>query len=226
MSLSTALALGLVLHFYSFTQSHLDICLYRAITDNQSHLQALRHLYVLAIEERCLSTLDVEQEQSVSVDVQVLMRTGEVLRLKSPTLLPELSTVASISLCSDEYLSASIVFERGACVCCCSGGQRAWGSAGRASRTSPAVRLRALASTAGRGRATSHQRAALDLQCLQRCASCPQATVLYIKKKEAVVWSKDCEIFQDIDHRKGARRGEICSGAVLLLIHGANICLG
>lgn len=39
--------------------------------DNQMHLQPLRHMYVLAVEERCLTTVDVNKDQSVSLPVEV-----------------------------------------------------------------------------------------------------------------------------------------------------------
>jgi anaphase-promoting complex subunit 1 len=40
--------------------------------DNQSHLQAFRHIYVLAVEHRSIHTVDVDSQKSVSVDILVL----------------------------------------------------------------------------------------------------------------------------------------------------------
>lgn len=39
--------------------------------DNISHLQALRHLYVIAIEERCLHAIDIDTGLSTPLDVEV-----------------------------------------------------------------------------------------------------------------------------------------------------------
>ena len=65
--------------------------------EQQYHLQATRHLYVLAAEPRALHTIDVDTGLTVQVDVSVELVSGEVLRLAAPGLLPELSTVRRIS---------------------------------------------------------------------------------------------------------------------------------
>lgn len=66
-------------------------------TDNQYHLQPLRHLYVLAVEERALHTVDVESGAAVSVDIQVeLKNPPEVVEMCAPCLLPDLQRVISV----------------------------------------------------------------------------------------------------------------------------------
>ena len=79
--------------------------------DNQYHLQALRHLYVLAVEARALQIVDVDQGSAVSVDIEILLLSGEILLKKAPCLLPELITVQSVRLPSSStlYYSASMV---------------------------------------------------------------------------------------------------------------------
>ncbi|EMT68286.1 Negative regulator of mitosis [Fusarium odoratissimum] len=45
-----------------------------SVMDNRSHLQALRHFWVLATEQRCLVTKDVLTGQPITVPVQIRMR--------------------------------------------------------------------------------------------------------------------------------------------------------
>lgn len=70
--------------------------------DHQYHLQALRHLYVLAAEPRALHTIDVDSGLTVSVNVQVELMDGRVLSMLAPGLLPELSTIRRISVAPQE----------------------------------------------------------------------------------------------------------------------------
>jgi hypothetical protein len=78
-------------------------------TDNQYHMQAVRHMYVLAVEWRSLVTIDVDSRASVSVDIKLRINsTKGVVReevLKTPCLLPELSTISEIQIISKEYCS-------------------------------------------------------------------------------------------------------------------------
>jgi anaphase-promoting complex subunit 1 len=39
--------------------------------ENISHLQALRHMYVIAVEERCLHAIDVDTGVSTPLEVEV-----------------------------------------------------------------------------------------------------------------------------------------------------------
>ena len=66
--------------------------------DNQYHLQALRHLYVLAVEQRALQVVDVDTGGVVSTDVDVEHTDGTTRTLRAPCLLPELATVRRVSL--------------------------------------------------------------------------------------------------------------------------------
>lgn len=72
-----------------------------SVMDNRSHLQAFRHFWVLATEQRCLVTKDVLTGQPVSVSVQIDMQEGTstepVLSLTTPCLLPPLDQIASLS---------------------------------------------------------------------------------------------------------------------------------
>lgn len=65
--------------------------------DNQYHLQALRHLYVLAVEWRSMVTVDISSNLSVSSQVTLHRPvSGEFTMLSTPCLLPELSSFEQI----------------------------------------------------------------------------------------------------------------------------------
>lgn len=67
-------------------------------TDQQTHLQALRHLYVLAVEPRVLQTIDVTSGVPVSVDLELELVDGRVVTAQAPGLLPELLSIHRISV--------------------------------------------------------------------------------------------------------------------------------
>ena len=69
------------------------------VLDNRGHLQALRHLWVLAAEHRCLSLRDGEHGQILGdISVSIKKRDGTTLVLRTPGLLPELDQIKSISI--------------------------------------------------------------------------------------------------------------------------------
>jgi hypothetical protein len=76
--------------------------------DNQSHLQALRHLYVLAVEERCLQAVDVDSGVSSPLEVEVILRNGTRMQIQIPTLLPELSSIKFVRSLSPHHFPASL----------------------------------------------------------------------------------------------------------------------
>ncbi|KAL2753222.1 hypothetical protein ACRALDRAFT_2110276 [Sodiomyces alcalophilus JCM 7366] len=80
-----------------------------SVADNRSHLQAFRHFWVLATENRCLVTKDMATGQPVLVPVHIRMKpalgwgtddTGDkddgVLVRTTPCLLPPLSDISSL----------------------------------------------------------------------------------------------------------------------------------
>jgi len=83
-------------------------------TDNQYHLQALRHLYVVAVEERVLRTVDVSTGAAVSVGVEVLRTDGTVQQARAPCLLPDLGSVVAVRVSGEaeggtqEFFSTSV----------------------------------------------------------------------------------------------------------------------
>ncbi|KAJ7754266.1 hypothetical protein DFH07DRAFT_1029824 [Mycena maculata] len=75
-------------------------------SDNKSFLQALRHLWVLAIEPRCLIARDVETTEVVYLPVKITVRDGNeagTTQLISPTLIPDLDKLAAIRVDTPRY---------------------------------------------------------------------------------------------------------------------------
>ncbi|KAM3494526.1 hypothetical protein MY3957_002249 [Beauveria namnaoensis] len=86
-----------------------------SVMDNRSHLQAFRHFWVLATEQRCLVTKDILTGQPVSVPVQIKMRhdvsTEAVLHRYTPCLLPPLDQISSLSTnCGPEFWDIELDF--------------------------------------------------------------------------------------------------------------------
>ena len=75
-------------------------------SDNKSYLQAYRHLWVLAVEPRCLVARDVDSREMVYVPVKLKIKqkkeTGNV-HLIAPTLIPEVERVLSIRVDTPRY---------------------------------------------------------------------------------------------------------------------------
>ncbi|PSK54018.1 hypothetical protein B9Z65_7824 [Elsinoe australis] len=95
---------GLVMAFYPLWPSE--------VLDNAVHLQALRHLWVLAAEARCVVCQDVDSGRPVQMDVRIQLKSGEEVVKKAPCLLPELATVASVETVDEEWWRAKLDFER------------------------------------------------------------------------------------------------------------------
>lgn len=65
---------------------------------NDLHLQALRHFWALAVENRCLVVREVDSEKPVKVDVNVVLKNKSILKIPSPCLLPDLNFIHKISV--------------------------------------------------------------------------------------------------------------------------------
>ncbi|KAL4884985.1 hypothetical protein BJY04DRAFT_214868 [Aspergillus karnatakaensis] len=73
------------------------------VLDNKCHLQAFRHLWVLAAEPRCLVPRDTDSRRPVSIPITVTSSNGEVRLLTAPCLLPDLSIIAKVEVRSSDY---------------------------------------------------------------------------------------------------------------------------
>jgi anaphase-promoting complex subunit 1 len=75
-------------------------------SENKSYLQALRHLWVLAVEPRCLIARDVDTKEIVYLPVKIKVRDGKEVgttQLISPTLIPDLDKLSSIRVDTPRY---------------------------------------------------------------------------------------------------------------------------
>lgn len=81
------------------------------VTDNQYHLQAMRHIYVLAVEPRCVETRDVDTDVPCQVDVEVCTINGATIKLTAPCIVPSSPTVKFISVVSERYLPTTIALK-------------------------------------------------------------------------------------------------------------------
>ncbi|PCH43928.1 hypothetical protein WOLCODRAFT_104419 [Wolfiporia cocos MD-104 SS10] len=75
-------------------------------SDNKSYLQAFRHLWVLAVEPRCLIARDVDTKEVVYLPVKIKVKEGSNVgtnQLISPTLIPDLDKLLSIRVDTPRY---------------------------------------------------------------------------------------------------------------------------
>ncbi|XP_057330298.1 anaphase-promoting complex subunit 1 [Microplitis mediator] len=84
--------------------------------DNRYHLQALRHLYVLAAQPRLVLPRDIDSKQYCYATVKLTFKTDKLARgqetvLKAPCLLPQLESLQKVELKDERYWE--IIFERG-----------------------------------------------------------------------------------------------------------------
>lgn len=82
-----------------------------SMQDNRSHLQALRHFWVLAAEPRCLIVRNINNGQSCPESVTVTLKDGPPIVCQAPCLLPELDTIKALSITAPHVLPVHIDFE-------------------------------------------------------------------------------------------------------------------
>jgi hypothetical protein len=78
--------------------------------DQQYHLQALRHLYILAVEPRVLQTIDVDNQLAVNVDLELQLigndyhqsKSSNRMIIQAPGLLPELQSIEWIRIAKQQ----------------------------------------------------------------------------------------------------------------------------
>ncbi|XP_049533596.1 anaphase-promoting complex subunit 1 [Anopheles darlingi] len=73
--------------------------------DNRYHLQALRHLYVLALEPRLLVPRNMKNWTICQCDIEYVMkdRPNEVIRARAPFMLPELDTMLKMCIVDQSF---------------------------------------------------------------------------------------------------------------------------
>ncbi|KAL3466819.1 hypothetical protein BJX64DRAFT_218435 [Aspergillus heterothallicus] len=73
------------------------------VLDNKCHLQAFRHLWVLAAEARCLIPRDLDTRRPISIPINITSFTGDHRMLTAPCLLPDLSLISKVEVHSPDY---------------------------------------------------------------------------------------------------------------------------
>ncbi|KAJ5555529.1 hypothetical protein N7461_003999 [Penicillium sp. DV-2018c] len=68
------------------------------VLDNKCHLQAFRHLWVLATEPRCLISRDLDSRRPISIPITIISHEGTTNTIDAPCLLPDLSSIARIEI--------------------------------------------------------------------------------------------------------------------------------
>ncbi|ODQ64815.1 hypothetical protein NADFUDRAFT_66873 [Nadsonia fulvescens var. elongata DSM 6958] len=76
--------------------------------DNRSHLQALRHFWVLAAEPRCLVIRDVDSQKPCRIPVMIMTKSGDVINTVAPCLIPELDTIETITTLSEDHFPITL----------------------------------------------------------------------------------------------------------------------
>lgn len=73
------------------------------VLDNKCHLQAFRHLWVLAAEPRCLIPRDINTLRPLSTPVTISTTTGSSQKTNAPCLLPDLADITKVEVHSPDY---------------------------------------------------------------------------------------------------------------------------
>lgn len=68
------------------------------VLDNKCHLQAFRHLWVLAAEPRCLVPRDLDTRRPISIPITITSHDESVRTLGAPCLLPDPSQISRIEI--------------------------------------------------------------------------------------------------------------------------------
>ncbi|KAJ5463536.1 hypothetical protein N7475_008480 [Penicillium sp. IBT 31633x] len=68
------------------------------VLDNKCHLQAFRHLWVLAAEPRCLIPRDLDTRRPISIPISIISHDESTRTIGAPCLLPDLSSIARIEI--------------------------------------------------------------------------------------------------------------------------------
>ncbi|RAQ43928.1 negative regulator of mitosis [Aspergillus flavus] len=74
-----------------------------SVLDNKCHLQAFRHLWVLAAEPRCFVPRDIDSGRPISMPITVTNIGGSTRKITAPCLLPELESIAKVEVRSTDY---------------------------------------------------------------------------------------------------------------------------
>ncbi|RMD41542.1 hypothetical protein DV735_g3571, partial [Chaetothyriales sp. CBS 134920] len=80
------------------------------VLDNKGHLQALRHLWVLAVEGRCLVARDESGTVVGGLEALVKLKSGESIKVRAPGLLPDINMIESVVVQDENWWDVSLSF--------------------------------------------------------------------------------------------------------------------
>ncbi|XP_050510831.1 anaphase-promoting complex subunit 1 [Diabrotica virgifera virgifera] len=103
LSNSSASVAALICAFYPKFPTHSN--------DNRYHLQAFRHLYVLAVEPRLIIPKEVQLGEICYANLRVMKLNGTTINIKGPGIIPDLNTLTKVEVYDERYWP--VVFERG-----------------------------------------------------------------------------------------------------------------
>ncbi|PWN18348.1 hypothetical protein BCV69DRAFT_263791 [Microstroma glucosiphilum] len=81
-------------------------------TDNRAHLQAYRHMWMLAVEPRLVTTREVDSAEVAQVPITITRKDGSTYQATTPHQLPHLDRIKAISVNSDRYWSSQILLDK------------------------------------------------------------------------------------------------------------------
>ena len=78
-------------------------------SDNQYHLQALRHLYVLAVQERILEACDIDSKEKVCIPIELSVEgSNELVQASTPFLVANNAKFVELCSKSDRYYQVQV----------------------------------------------------------------------------------------------------------------------
>lgn len=77
-------------------------------SDNQYHLQPLRHCYALAVKRRKLEAIDIETSEKVFLPIKISFKNDSIKKLTAPCLLLNLKEMKNVCIDSDRYYPVMI----------------------------------------------------------------------------------------------------------------------
>lgn len=95
---------------FAFTTRRLSVAALVTLMIPCRDFEALRYMWALAVEPRCLVVRDVDTQKPVKIAVDVVTKRGESYRVVLPCLVPDFSTLHSLSTNLSDYFRVEVDF--------------------------------------------------------------------------------------------------------------------
>ncbi|KAL3264904.1 hypothetical protein ABHI18_000325 [Aspergillus niger] len=82
------------------------------VLDNKCHLQAFRHLWVLAAEPRCLVPRDIDTRRPISIPITITNQDGISRKITAPCLLPDFNSLTRVEIRNADYWPLVLDFSK------------------------------------------------------------------------------------------------------------------